>query len=118
MGLSDALKKASNSILKSVGGNVTLRQIAVGSYNTTDGTIAETVTDTVIKGSLENVSKSEVNDLIRANDKKLTISAQGLSSDPTPQDRILISSIEYQIIQVLKYEQNNSAITFELILRE
>ena len=117
MGISSGLKKAASKVVNKFGGSITYRRITTGTYNTSTGTIGEVKTDSSIKGVLDGVTKSEVNDLIRANDKKLTISAQGLSSDPTPQDRILISSIEYQIIQVLKYEQNNTAITFELILR-
>ncbi len=117
MPLSSSLQKASAKILKRLGGNVTLRKITTGSYNTSTGAIAETTSDTVIKGFLENIKISEVNDLIRLSDKKLTISASGLSSEVTPQDRILIAGVEYQITQVNKNEQNNVIITYELILK-
>ena len=117
MSLANALKKASSKALNKLGGNVTLRKITTGSYNTSTGSVAETTSDTVIKGFLENIKTSEVNDLIRSNDKKLTISANGLSSEVTSQDRILIAGIEYQIAQVNKNEQNNVIITYELILK-
>ena len=117
MALSSSLKKASAKILNKLGGNGTLRKITNGSYDTSTGSISESVSDTVIKGFLEDIQKSEINDLIRQKDKKLTISANGLSSEVTPQDRIIIVGNEYQIIQVNKNEQNNEVITYELILR-
>ena len=117
MSIASALKKASSKALKKLGGNVTLRQITTGSYNTSTGATAETNSDTVVKGFLENIKTSETNDLVRAKDKKLTISAQGLSTEVTSQDRILIAGIEYQIIQATKNEQNNVIISYELILR-
>tara|TARA_R100001126_G_scaffold7755_1_gene4121 strand:+ start:196 stop:552 length:357 start_codon:yes stop_codon:yes gene_type:complete len=117
MSLSSSLQKASSNILKKLGGNVTLRKITTGSYDTSTGAISETTSDSTVKGLLENITKAETNDLIRAQDKKLTISAKGLSSEVTPQDRIIIAGIEYQIIQVDKNEQNNVVITYELYLR-
>ena len=117
MSIASALKKASSKALKKLGGNVTLRQISTGSYNTSTGAIAETTTDSTVKGFLENIKTTETNDLIRAKDKKLTISAQGISTEVTSQDRIIIAGIEYQIIQVDKNEQNNVIITYELYLR-
>ena len=50
MSIASALKKASSKALKKLGGNVTLRQISTGSYNTSTGAIAETTTDTTVKG--------------------------------------------------------------------
>ena len=117
MSLSSSLQKASANILKKLGGNVTLRKITTGSYDTSTGIISETTADSTVQGLLENIKKAETNGLIRANDKKHTISAKGLSSEVTPQDRIIIAGIEYQIIQVDKNEQNNVVITYELYLR-
>ncbi len=117
MSLANALKKAASKTLSKLGGDVTIRQVTAGSYNTTTGAITETTSDTTIKGSLSNVSRNQVNDLIESQDKVLTISAGDLTFVPTTKDRVVISSVEFKIIQVLINEQNNTPISFELVLR-
>ena len=117
MSLANALKKAASKTLSKLGGDVTIRQVTAGSYNTTTGAITETTSDTTIKGSLSNVNRSAVNDLIESQDKILTISAGDITFVPTTKDRVVISSVEFKIIAVTTNEQNNTPITFELILR-
>ena len=117
MSLANALKKAASKTLSKLGGDVTIRQVTAGTYNTTSGAISESTSDTTIKGVLSNVSRSEVNDLIESQDKILTISAGDLTFVPTTKDRAVISSVEFKIIQVITNEQNNTAISFDLILR-
>ena len=43
MSLANALKKAASKSLAKLGGDVTIRQVSTGSYNTTTGAIAETL---------------------------------------------------------------------------
>ena len=117
MSLANALKKAASKTLSKLGGDVTIRQVTAGSYNTTTGAITETTSDTTIKGSLNNVNRSEVNNLIEAQDKILTISAGDITFVPTTKDRVVISSVEFKIISVTTNEQNNTPISFELVLR-
>ena len=68
MSFANALKKAASKTLSKLGGDVTIRQVTAGSYNTTTGAITESTSDTTIKGALTNVNKSEVNDLIESQD--------------------------------------------------
>ena len=117
MSLANALKKAASKTLSKLGGDVTIRRVSTGSYNTTTGAITETTSDTTIKGSLNNVNRSEVNDLIESQDKILTISAGDLTFVPTTKDRVVISSVEFKIISITTNEQNNTPISFELVLR-
>ena len=117
MSLAKALKKAASASLKKVGGDVTIRQVTAGSYNTTTGAITESTSDTTVKGVLSNVTKNQVNDLIESQDKLLTISAGDLTFVPTTKDRVVISSVEFKIIQVITNEQNNTPVSFDLILR-
>ena len=117
MSLANALKKAASASLKKLGGDVTIRQVTAGAYNTTTGAIAESTSDTTIKGALSNVSRNQVNDLVESQDKLLTISAGDITFVPTTKDRVVISSVEFKIIQVVTNEQNNTAISFDLILR-
>ena len=117
MSLANALKKAASKTLSKLGGDVTIKQVTAGSYNTTTGAITETTSDTTIKGSLNNVNRSEVNDLIESQDKILTISAGDITFVPTTKDRVVISSVEFKIINIAVNEQNNTPISFELVLR-
>ena len=117
MSLANALKKAASKSLAKLGGDVTIRKVTAGAYNTTTGAIAETISDTTIKGALSNVSRNQVNDLIESQDKLLTISAGDLTFVPTTKDRVVISSVEFKIIQVITNEQNNTPVSFDLILR-
>ena len=117
MSLANALKKAASKTLSKLGGDVTIRQVTAGSYNTTTGAITETTSDTSIKGTINNVNRSEVNDLIESQDKILTISAGDLTFVPTTKDRVVISSVEFKIISISVNEQNNTPISFELVLR-
>jgi len=117
MSLANALKKAASKTLSKLGGDVTIRQVTAGAYNTTTGAITESTSDTTIKGSLSNVSRNQVNDLIESQDKLLTISAGDLTFVPTTKDRVVISSVEFKIVQVITNEQNNIPISFDLILR-
>ena len=117
MSLANALKKAASKTLGKLGGDVTIGQVTAGAYNTTTGAISESTSDTTIKGALSNVSRSQVNDLVESQDKLLTISAGDLTFAPTTKDRVVISSIEFKIIQVITNEQNNTPISFDLILR-
>ena len=48
MSLANALKKAASKTLSKLGGDVTIRQVTAGSYNTTTGTITESTSDTTI----------------------------------------------------------------------
>jgi len=117
MSLASSLRKASSKVLKAVGGDVTIRTITPGTYRTSTGTVGETASDVTVKGLVEDVNKKEVNGLIQADDRRLTIAASSVDSAPTTADRVVISSVVYQIISVKIVEQANTAITYELILR-
>jgi hypothetical protein len=99
------------------GGTATIRRVVPGVYNPTTGTVSETTTDTVVRGVLQDINLNEVNDLIQATDKRLLIAAADLANAPTPTDRVIISSVTHQVIRVDTIEQDNTPITYELILR-
>jgi hypothetical protein len=99
------------------GGVATIRRVATGSYDPATGTIAETNTDTTVRGVLEDVNIREVNELVQAGDKRLIVAAADLTTAPTTVDKVLINSVVHQIIRIQTIEQDNTAITYELILR-
>lgn len=117
MSLTSSLQKVADKVMTKLGGEVTVRYVSAGAYNATTGVIAETVSDTETRGVLENVNVREVNELIQAGDKRLTVAAKELPSAPETKDRVVISSVVHQIIRVETIEQDSEAITHELILR-
>ena len=99
------------------GGDITIRRTTESSYNITDGQIIKNTTDTTVKGLLENVVNSEVNDLISQSDKKVNVSAKDLTFTPTTKDKIIISSIEYSIIQIDTDTVENTDVKYIFYLR-
>ena len=117
MALADSLRKVASKVITKFGGDVTVRIVTAGSYNTTTGTVGESVSDTEIKGVLQDITLREVNGLVQAGDKRLTVAASDLTTAPETKDKVVISSVVHQIITVETTEQDNTAITHELILR-
>ncbi len=117
MTLAPSLRKVASKLMARFGGAATIRRVVTGAYNPTTGTASETITDTAVNGVLEDVSLREVNELVQAGDKRLLIAAADVANAPTTADEVIIESITYQVIQVNTIEQDNTAITYELILR-
>ena len=117
MGLAQSLEKVAGNVIDALGADVTIRYVTAGSYNTTTGAITETTSDTAIKGVVQAISQREVNDLIQASDKRLIVAAKELETAPETKDRVVISTVVHQIIQVQTVDQDNTAITYELVLR-
>lgn len=117
MPLASSLQKTAKKLIRKFGGDVTFRVITVGAYNPATGEAGETASDVAIKGVLEEVNEREVGDLIQSGDKRLLVAALDLTNPPTVADRVVISSVSYQVIFVNTVEQDNQAITHELILR-
>jgi hypothetical protein len=117
MTLSTSLQKVASKLMAKLGGEVTLRTVTPGAYNTTTGAISEATSDNAIRGVLEDINKREVNELIQSGDKRLTIAAADVAAAPSTADRVIISGITHQVIRVTTIEQDSNAITYELILR-
>ena len=117
MGLAQSLEKVAGNVIDALGADVTIRYVTAGTYNTTTGAVAETTSDTAIKGVVEAISQREVNDLVQASDKRLIVAAKELATAPETKDRVVISTVVHQIIQVRTVDQDNTAITYELVLR-
>tara|TARA_Y100000004_G_scaffold99871_1_gene111930 strand:- start:287 stop:643 length:357 start_codon:yes stop_codon:yes gene_type:complete len=117
MSLAGSLEKITSKIIGKFGGDVTIRYVTAAAYSTTTGASAETESDVTVKGLVEAITKSEVSGLIQAEDKRLTVAADDLATAPGTKDRVVISSVVYQIIAVSTNEHDNTAITYELILR-
>lgn len=117
MSIAKALERVASKVIGKLGGDVTIRYVSAGAYNTTTGAITETISDTNIKGVLEDVNAREVNELVQAGDKKLTVAANDLATAPETKDRVVIGSVVHQIIRAETIEQDNTAVVYELTLR-
>ena len=117
MALATSLRKTASKLMVKFGGTATIRTVTPGAYNPTTGTVSQTTSDTAVRGVLEDVNIREVNDLIQATDKRLLIAAADVTTAPTTADEVLISGTNYQVVRVTTIEQDNTAITHELILR-
>ena len=117
MTLASPLRKVASKLMAKFGGSATIRRVTTGVYNTTTGTASETTADIAVRGVLEDVNLREVNDLIQAGDKRLFIAAADIANAPTTADQVLIGAVVHQVITVRTIEQDNTAITYELILR-
>jgi len=117
MALASPLRKVASKLMARFGGVATIRRVATGSYDPATGTIAETNTDTTVRGVLEDVNIREVNELVQAGDKRLIIAAADLTTAPTTVDKVVINTVVHQIIRIQTIEQDNTAITYEIILR-
>ena len=92
MSLSSPLRKVASKLMAKFGGVVTIRRITMGAYDPATGTAAETAADTAVRGVLEDVNLREVNDLIQAGDKRLTIAAADVANAPTPDEAAVAAS--------------------------
>ena len=117
MGLAKFLRKAASKPINKLGGDITYRRVTTGIYNPTSGSMSEVKSDSSIKGVISQVTRSEVNDLISSQDKKITIAAKDIDFSPTTFDRIVISGTSYKIVQINTNEQGNTAISFDIFLR-
>ena len=117
MGLAQSLEKVADNVIDALGADVTIRYVTAGSYNTTTGAIAATESDTNIKGVVQNIAQSEVNELVQASDKRLIVAAKELDTAPETKDQVVISSVVHQIVEVQTIDHDNTAITYELVLR-
>ena len=117
MALAGSLRKTAAKLMSKFGGDATIRTVTTGAYNPVTGTASETTSDVTIKGVLEDVNAREVNDLVQAGDRRLTIAAADVTAAPTTADKVVISSVVHQVVRVTTIEQDNQPITYELILR-
>jgi hypothetical protein len=83
MALANPLRKVASKLMAKFGGTATIRRITIGAYNPTTGTAAETTSDTVLRGVVEDVNVREVNDLIQSGDKRLTVAAADVAAVPS-----------------------------------
>lgn len=73
MTLATSLRATASKLMAKFGGTATIRRITTGTYNPATGTVSEAATNVAVRGVLQDVNQREVNDLIRATDKRLPL---------------------------------------------
>ena len=116
MALAGPLRKVASKLMAKFGGEVTFRRVTSGIYNPTTGTVASTVSTTTVRGVLEDVNAREANELVKVNDKKLTVAAADLAFEPSVSDQVSVGGQIMQVVQIQKIEQDNAAIVYEIYL--
>lgn len=100
------------------GGEIFVGVTSLGTYNAADGTVRQTVTESQVRGLLEDVRTNEVGGLIENGDKRLTIAAADVASAPTPKTtKITTGGKTWRVIEVRTTENDNDPIIYELIIR-
>lgn len=117
MSLASSLQKVANKAIGKLGGDITLQFVTTAAYDPVTGTASESTTTATVKGVLEGVNARDVNDLVRGDDKKLTIAASSITSVPSTDDKIVIGGVTHQIIRMETIEQDNTAIVYIFFLR-
>ena len=119
MAFNTAIAKVIKTVseISGIGTSVTYRKVTAGTYNETSGELSQSFSDTPLKGFFENINLREVNDLIQADDRKLTIPANSLTFTPSTTDQIVYSGVTYQIIRAGVNEQGGENLSYELYLR-
>ena len=117
MALAQSLQKVAKKVIGKFGGAVKFRVVTRYGYDTATGAASSTTSTRSIKGVLDEVKSSEVNELVRASDKKLTVAALDLNKTPNTGDEVQINNVRYQIVEVNTIEQGSAAIVYDLFLR-
>lgn len=107
-------------LLTAKGGDVTLRQSSVGTYDPALGTSTVSTTDTVLKGALFDFSQGTTmvrGTLVQAQDKQLLLEARdGLV--PTTTDVVVINDVVYTIVSRGEINPAGTPVVYDLHVRK
>lgn len=115
----DYAQKARDALrlLVKYGGPVTLREVRPGQYDPSTGTVVDEVIDWPAMGVKTNYRLEDIDGtLIQRTDEELYLAAPGLPR-PTTAFRLLIGSVEYQVISVQVLEPYDTPMLYILQLR-
>lgn len=115
--LDGPIRSVAGKLMAKFGTTVTIRSVTGGAYNTTTGVAAETTSDTVVKGMLEEYTAHERGESVKVGDRKLTIAAEDLTFAPDTEDRVLISAVIYRVVNVVTVMATDQAALYILQIR-
>lgn len=103
MSIDSAFRSMVANVVHETGTSVSLRRITVGAYDPVTGTAPITPSDVTVTGHLTEYKDRELNETIKAGDRKLMLAASDLSWIPEPKDRAVIGSTVYDIVRVQQH---------------
>lgn len=102
----DNLAKTGNALLAKYGKDVAITRVVNGSYDVTTGDQVSTTSTVTVKGQVFEYSDRRISasgGLILDGDRKLLVSAVGLSFIPSPNtDSVTIGTEKWKIVRVSK----------------
>lgn len=117
--LADELRTEATNIINEFGSDVTLQKIATNVYDiATSKTITTPGATIALKAHIQNFDSSEIGALIFAGDVKLIVAWRTDVTYAIDTDKVIIDSVEYNIININPIIAQNKTITNELQLRK
>ncbi len=97
-----ALRNRTDRLFDKFGQNVIFEAHAKGAYDPATGTVASTVTTTVVQGVLQQIeSRLVANGLVQADSKLLLIRGSDLAAAPVPAtDTAEVNGATYRVVRV------------------
>lgn len=114
MSLALDLRNAATSVLRDLGKNGTISKTTTGTYDQTTGiTSAGTTTAYSIRVALTAYANKDIDGtVILAKDRKAIISASNLLVTPAVGDKIIVSLVQYTIIEVMTIDAGGIALVY------
>ena len=105
------------SVIDMIGETVVYRRISVAAMNTTTLNLTNTYTDTTAKASIRTYREKELGGLVQQGDREARISADSLTAEPRPNDKLIISGKQYNIVAVNTRKPADTAAIYILQVR-
>lgn len=91
------LRRVAEQVVSSFGASAVYVQRKAGNYNSTKGKRPKAEFKTDVKGVFQEYSRFEVNDQIRAGDRKFIIAASAIDFQPQPGDQVKVNYRRYRV---------------------
>lgn len=124
MSFYDDIADVSLDLLTEFGQAVTRRAVTIGSYDPATGSAATATADTTRRGAIFDIGGSDTQpssggqflrgSLVQVGDRRLLIDAE---ASVNPQDRMIVSGVEYCIISVGVVAPAGTAVLYDLHVR-
>ena len=117
--LADEMRIVATDLINEFGSDVTLQKVATNTYDIGTGeTITVDGATIALVAHIENFDSSEIGALIFAGDVKVIIAWNSTTTYDIATDKVIIDSVEYNIININPITTQNKVVTYELQLRK
>ncbi len=117
MGLADALRNVSSTLVGTFGTTATLRKIQQGSFNPATGAIPENMIQTVVSAVVLEYTNRELTETIKAGDLKMLIAAAELVEKPDSTWTVVWNNTDYEIVLVQTTYAESLPVVYEVTIR-